>query len=756
MPFVSITPPPGVIKPGTVYDAKGRWYDTKWVRWFEGVMQAIKGFEAVEVSGAQIDATERVSGTHSWNNNSGAPLLAWGGPTLIKVLKGGSVFDVTPSAGFTAGVADAVITTGNYGNGDYGDGLYGTGDTVITDLQEAQSYQMDNYGEDLFFVAHADGQLWYMDQDGDSGDPLEAALITATTGSTPTSNLGVVVTPERFVFCLGAGGDGRKIQWPDVDDYTDWLAATTNQAGDIDLPGKGSIMAGMRAQAETLVWTDQDLFAVRYIGGSFIYQAVPVGAVGAISRRAMGVVGSVAYWMSPRGFQIYNGYTQAIDSPLGDYVFDDINLNQASKVWCEVRSEFGEVTWHYPSGGSTECDRSVTYNFNDGFWFNNAVERTAGEDRGALQYPTAFDADGLLYRHEIGSNYGNATPAVGSGATSGTSGWTDFSEFPVAAALPSGLSYVGDASPPTLGIGNDATEGNYFYLTSDTFSEFAMTVDAFDTAIADLDGDLEMLGRIWLPAQVTNRRIGGPAAFIGGTTDADVDMVSGDIYYRTAGSDHEAMLIETINGTGGVLANADMQEAETDEVWAWVRWRVTDEGATDNYYIKVWTGAIADEPASWDATALAASPRNASLGTKIGWGIASLSIAAEARIAFISFTTSPDTESPPNDEEGTATVTAAVPNVPEAVSGPIEIGKGDNVMHVQSLIPDEKTLGDVDLYLITSFYPTADETTNGPYTPANPTDVRLIARQMRLKVVEDQPNWRIGTIRADVELGGRR
>ena len=65
MPLVDITPPPGVVKPGTTYAAKGRWFSSLWVRWFEGVMQAIDGFEAVQigVSPAQVDAGERVSGT---------------------------------------------------------------------------------------------------------------------------------------------------------------------------------------------------------------------------------------------------------------------------------------------------------------------------------------------------------------------------------------------------------------------------------------------------------------------------------------------------------------------------------------------------------------------------------------------------------------------------------------------------------------------------------------------------------------------
>jgi len=517
MPLVKITPPPGVVKPGTVYDARGRWYDTLWTRWFEGVMQEIGGFEDYEVDGSQVDHGERVSGTHSWRDNDGNACLAFGGPAKIQVIRTGSLTDVTPTSGFTSGQADSTLTTGQYGAGLYGRGLYGRGDeTVDNSLVLAQSYQMDNYGEDLVFVAKSDGKIYYVDIDGNGGEPAAAAVISPSAGTVPTSNTGVVVTPENFLLALGAGGDGRKIQWPDQDDETDWAATASNQAGDLFLPGRGTILAGRRAQNETLIWTETDLFSIRFIGGNFVYTAVPVGAVGAISSRCMAVVGSVAYWMGPRGFYLYDGYTKAIPSPVADYVFRDMNRNQRTKIWAEVRSEFGEVTWHYPSGGSTECDRSVTFNYEEGFWYNNTVARTAGEDAGALGGPVAFDADGLLYRHEVGNSYGGATP--------------------------------------------------------------------------------------------------------------------------------------------------------------------------------------------------------------------------------------------------------------EATSGPIELGGGDRVMHIQSLIPDEQTLGDVDLYLLTAFYPSSgvkntpanadasdgQEVENGPYTPSNPTDVRLVARQIRLKVVQDVAGWRIGTIRADIEAGGRR
>jgi hypothetical protein len=772
MPFIDITPPPGVIKPGTVYDAKGRWHDTKWVRWFEGVMQAIGGFEAVHISGGQVFGGERISGTHSWRNNSGVPLLAWGGPTEVKIMRSGAVFDVTP-AGFTGGSGDATITSGNYGNGDYSDGLYGVGDTAITDLQEAQSFQLDNYGEDLFLVAQSDGKLWFVDQDGSGGDPATAAEITPSTGSVPTGNAGVVITPERFVMLLGAGGDGRAIQWPDQDDYTDWLAAAANQAGDIQLPGKGVIMAGKRAQAETLIWTSLELFSLRYIGGNFIYQAVPVGDQGAISRRSMAIVGSVAYWMGPRGFYIYNGYTQAIDSPLADFVFTNLNVNQASKVWAETRKEYGEIIWHYPSGNATECNQSVTYNYNDGYWYNNTVNRVAGEDTGAFDYPMAFDSAGRLWRHETGSFYGyeeegwestvgnSGVPFIKAGGE--FYGYTDLSEFALAeghtaVVVDQNIGFIGKPTHiPAVAIRYDATEGNYlwidFSIAADPSTAYAYLWDEFNGLVTDgLTQKMELLSRQHNGAYDVGGRYGGGACFLGGSTDANIAGMGTGLYHRAA-DDYEANITLVNAGSGSVWANGDIDEWGI--VWYWCRMRVVQNGGVgpdDDVYIKVWLGSVDAEPDAWTATSidtLARTTQAPNLSTKFGF----LSIAPQAEndkhgISFFAFSSDWDTPEPSSTD-----LTAVKP---EATSGPIEIGKGDNVMHVQELVPDEKTLGGVDMYLLHSFYPTEDEVETGPFTSAEPTDVRLVARQMRLKLIESESGWRVGTIRADVEAGGQR
>lgn len=90
-------------------------------------------------------------------------------------------------------------------------------------------------------------------------------------------------------------------------------------------------------------------------------------------------------------------------------------------------------------------------------------------------------------------------------------------------------------------------------------------------------------------------------------------------------------------------------------------------------------------------------------------------------------------------------------------SGPTTIQDGDNVVRVQRIVPDDKTLGDVSASLYTSLFPDDAETLNGPYTLASPTSVRLTARYVRLRLVEAVASaWRVGTVQLGGILGGRR
>lgn len=87
----------------------------------------------------------------------------------------------------------------------------------------------------------------------------------------------------------------------------------------------------------------------------------------------------------------------------------------------------------------------------------------------------------------------------------------------------------------------------------------------------------------------------------------------------------------------------------------------------------------------------------------------------------------------------------------------MELGEGDNLMAIQKVIPDDKTVGDVSLTIYTAPNPDTAETANGPYTLTAHTTLRVKARQVRLKLTEAvATGWRVGVIRLGAVMSGRR
>lgn len=94
---------------------------------------------------------------------------------------------------------------------------------------------------------------------------------------------------------------------------------------------------------------------------------------------------------------------------------------------------------------------------------------------------------------------------------------------------------------------------------------------------------------------------------------------------------------------------------------------------------------------------------------------------------------------------------------PFVVSGPVSLGMGEVVMSAVSLIPDEKTQGDVNMTFTTRFQPNNTQRSYGPYTMKNPTSVRFTGRQVELRIDGvTNSDWRVGIPRLDVRPGGER
>jgi hypothetical protein len=403
--YIPLKLPPGIYRNGTEYQAAGRWYDANLVRWYENTLRPMGGWRK--------RATGQMSGLCrgfiTWRDNSANRWIAAGTHTKLYAMnEAGTLKEITPT-GFTAGIADSLSKTG-YGYSTYGTLAYGTARPDTGLITPATTWSMDTWGEYLIACSNADGKL-YEWQLGFTTPTLAAAITNA-----PTSNKAVLVTAERIMFALGAGGNPRKVQWCDQENNTLWTPAGDNQAGDYELATPGTLLAGKRVKGINLLFTDVDVHTAQYVGAPFVYGFEKAGSgCGLISAQAVAAIDTAAIWMSKSGFWIYDGYVKPLPSDVSDYVFGNINFNQASKVYAVHNSKFGEIWWYYPSSGSNENDSYVTFNYRENHWNIGTLARTAGTDAGVFTNPLAVSTDGYIYEHEVGFAYDSASLYAESG-----------------------------------------------------------------------------------------------------------------------------------------------------------------------------------------------------------------------------------------------------------------------------------------------------------------------------------------------------
>ncbi|MGB1223919.1 MAG: hypothetical protein ACPHCN_07225 [Mycobacterium sp.] len=372
---------------GTEYETKGRWYDVNLVRWYEDVMRPVGGWQ--KPVDTVISGTTR--GILTWRDNDNNRWCAVGSDQGLYVWNGGTVHDVTPGA-YVTGRTDAIFSYG-YGAGTYGSGTYGTARTSGTAI-DATTWSFDTWGENLVGVASHEEVIWEW-----TGDVSTAAAAVA---NAPTA-MAVLVTPERIMVALGAGGDPRKVQWSDQEDNTDWTPTTTNYAGDLLLTTEGLIRTALRVTGETLILTSSDAHAMEFIGQPFVHGIRKAGSsCGVIGANAASAFDGRAMWMGERSFFMYQGNVTPVRCEVADYVFNDINRTQASKIHTRHSSQFGEIWWFYCSADSDEIDRYVIYNYREGHWSIGLMDRTCFGDEGVFRYPLAVDSSGYLYEHENG------------------------------------------------------------------------------------------------------------------------------------------------------------------------------------------------------------------------------------------------------------------------------------------------------------------------------------------------------------------
>lgn len=238
-----------------------------------------------------------------------------------------------------------------------------------------------------------------------------------STSDAPTKAFQVMVSDiDRHVICFGVnplGGtdiDPLLVRWSDQENAVDWTPTAINSAGGQVLSTGTTIVGAVKTRQEILIFTDEGIQSMRYIGTPFIYSFNPVAEnISMISPNAAVTAADAVFFMDREGFYVYRGSVQRLPCSVLDYVFTNIQMGQRFKVFAVSNPDDSEVTWFYPVGSATaDITNYVTYNYLENSWSIGTMDRGTYAHTPTKDYPVASSnnlADvytQYLYNQEFG------------------------------------------------------------------------------------------------------------------------------------------------------------------------------------------------------------------------------------------------------------------------------------------------------------------------------------------------------------------
>jgi len=307
-------------------------------------------------------------------------------------------------------------------------------------------WSQSNFGEDLIFNPRG-GALYYWANAASAstfnrGQYLgpSTAVVTksgtiTTDSSCPTvANFVMVSDASRFVLAFGVNDYGTTVQdpllirWSDQESFATWIPAVTNQAGSYRLSHGSQIVTAMQTRQEILVLTDSAIYSMQYLGPPYVWSFQIMGDnISIAGPNAIATANNITYWMGTDKFYMYSGRVQTLPSTLREYVFNDINLEQAFQFCAGTNEGYSEVWWQYCSANSSVVNRYVIYNHLENTWYygdwdnyqNLNQGRTAWLDSSLRSFPMATtygvaggNSNAQLLYHESGVDDGTVNPSV--------------------------------------------------------------------------------------------------------------------------------------------------------------------------------------------------------------------------------------------------------------------------------------------------------------------------------------------------------
>ena len=331
-----------------------------------------------------------------------------------------------------------------WGASSWGGGGWGQAASASSVALEPGLWSLDNFGEVLIAtIANGKTFTW----NGGAASPLTNRASTTTTNfstaNNPTASRVTLVSPTtRHLIHLATETtigntttqDDMFIRFSNQEGIDTYAPSATNTAGTQRLQDGTKIVGALKAKESILIWTDNALYTMKFIGAPFTFGFEQVGTnCGLIGKNAAIEIDGVAFWMSPKGFFAFDGTVRSLPCSVEDHVFENIDTTKGQQINAGLNNLFTEVVWYYPSSGSEYNDKYVIYNYGEssltkvpgGVWYTGTEARTSWVD--ATIYPKPFatkydsKSDGTfpaivgqsdlgqttLFEHEIGTDQVN-------------------------------------------------------------------------------------------------------------------------------------------------------------------------------------------------------------------------------------------------------------------------------------------------------------------------------------------------------------
>jgi hypothetical protein len=290
------------------------------------------------------------------------------------VATGGSI-DVVPYE--QVGPAEQTYGYG-FGVGVYGSTIGGTGwgnaVNAASVTLEPGLWSLSNFGQ-VLVATIANGKTFTWDSAIAARLTTRASTTTSgfQTTNNPTATRVTLISPTtRHLIHLGtettigdpSTQDDMFIRFSIDENINEYTPEATNTAGTQRIQDGTKIMGALVAKENILVWTDNALYTMKFVGAPFTFGFEQVGTnCGLIGKNAAIEIDGVAYWMGNNGFFSFDGTVNTLPCSVEDYVYDDIDTTKGQQVNAGINNLFTEVVWWYPTAGSEFNNRYVVFNY---------------------------------------------------------------------------------------------------------------------------------------------------------------------------------------------------------------------------------------------------------------------------------------------------------------------------------------------------------------------------------------------------------